>query len=46
VIASGLLTTEADGIAAAFAGCGYVESDRRERGEWAALLLESPDHDR
>jgi ribosomal protein L11 methyltransferase len=43
VIASGLLATEADGIAAAFAGCGYVESDRRERGEWAALLLDFDD---
>jgi ribosomal protein L11 methyltransferase len=43
VIASGLLATEADEIAAAFAGCGYVESDRRERGEWAALLLDRDD---
>jgi ribosomal protein L11 methyltransferase len=43
VVASGLLATEADGIAAAFAGCGYVESDRRERGEWAALLLDFDD---
>jgi ribosomal protein L11 methyltransferase len=43
VIASGLLATEADRIAAAFAGCGYVESDRRERGEWAALLLDFDD---
>jgi ribosomal protein L11 methyltransferase len=43
VIASGLLATEADGIAAAFAGCGYVQSDRRELGEWAALLLDFDD---
>jgi ribosomal protein L11 methyltransferase len=39
LIASGLLTHEADEIAAAFASLGLRERDRRERGEWAALLL-------
>lgn len=39
LIASGLLTHEADEIAAAFAPLGLHERDRRERGEWAALLL-------
>jgi ribosomal protein L11 methyltransferase len=39
VIASGLLIHEADEIAAAFASLGLREQDRRERGEWAALLL-------
>lgn len=39
LIASGLLIHEADEIAAAFAPLGLRERDRRERGEWAALLL-------
>lgn len=39
LIASGLLTDEADEIAAAFARHGLRERDRRERGEWAALRL-------
>ena len=39
LIASGLLVHEADEIARAFAGHGLRERDRRERGEWAALLL-------
>lgn len=40
VIASGLLVHEADEIAAAFAQqLGLREADRRELGEWAALLL-------
>ena len=39
LIASGLLTHEADEVAAAFAPLGLRERDRRERGEWAALLL-------
>jgi len=39
LIASGLLIHEADEIAAAFAAHGLREQDRRERGEWAALLL-------
>ena len=40
LIASGLLTGEADGVAAAFAAAGLVGVQRREGGEWAALLLE------
>jgi ribosomal protein L11 methyltransferase len=39
LIASGLLSEDADEIAAAFAPLGLREQDRRERGEWAALLL-------
>jgi ribosomal protein L11 methyltransferase len=39
LIASGLLTHEAGEIAAAFAPHGLHERARRERGEWAALLL-------
>jgi ribosomal protein L11 methyltransferase len=42
LIASGLLAHEADEIAAAFAAHGLREADRRERGEWAALLLTRP----
>jgi ribosomal protein L11 methyltransferase len=42
LIASGLLTSEADGIAAAFARRGLVERTRRTDGEWAALLLAAP----
>ncbi|MBV8218336.1 MAG: 50S ribosomal protein L11 methyltransferase [Solirubrobacterales bacterium] len=39
VIASGLLVGEADEVAGAFAGVGLIEAERRESGEWAALLL-------
>jgi ribosomal protein L11 methyltransferase len=39
LVASGLLTTEADGVAAAFARRGLHERTRRTDGEWAALLL-------
>ncbi len=39
LILSGLLTTEADRVAAAFAGRGRREVARRVRGEWAALAL-------
>jgi len=42
VIASGLLVGEADEIAGAFAGAGLREVDRRESGDWAALLLRRP----
>jgi len=41
LIASGLLSEEADEVAAAFAPLGMQERDRRQRGEWAALLLAS-----
>ncbi|QEC49638.1 methyltransferase [Baekduia soli] len=39
LIASGLLASEADEIAAAFARHGLAEADRRLSGEWAALRL-------
>lgn len=39
VIASGLLTHEVDGIVRAFAGLGFAEAERREAGDWAAVLL-------
>lgn len=39
LVASGLLVHEADEVAAAFAAHGLRERERRERGEWAALLL-------
>jgi ribosomal protein L11 methyltransferase len=39
LIASGLLVTEADAIADAFAVHGLAERVRRAEGEWAALLL-------
>jgi ribosomal protein L11 methyltransferase len=42
LIASGLLTHEADEIAAAFARHGLLEADRRQSGEWAALVLRRP----
>jgi len=40
LIASGLLIGEADELAVTFARCGLGETERREQGEWAALLLE------
>lgn len=40
VIASGLLTGEADEVASAFSAVGLRESGRREADDWAALLLE------
>ena len=40
LIASGLLTTEADEVAGAFAQLGLRESARRSRGDWTALQLE------
>jgi ribosomal protein L11 methyltransferase len=42
LIASGLLTSEADAIAAAFARRGLRERTRRADGDWAALLLAAP----
>jgi ribosomal protein L11 methyltransferase len=40
LIAGGLLSTEADEVAAAFADCGLRAVKRRELGEWAALLMQ------
>jgi ribosomal protein L11 methyltransferase len=42
LIASGLLTHEADEIVTAFQRHGLREADRRTSGEWAALLLRRP----
>lgn len=39
LIASGLLRAEAGEVATAFAAIGLRERERREAGEWAALLL-------
>ncbi len=39
LILSGLLPTELDDTAAAFAPAGLAEADRRLHGDWAALLL-------
>jgi ribosomal protein L11 methyltransferase len=41
LILSGLLREEADEVAAAFAGHGLQERDRRFGGEWSALMLAS-----
>jgi ribosomal protein L11 methyltransferase len=40
VILSGLLRAEATDVAAAFTGHGLRETERRERGEWAAVRLQ------
>jgi ribosomal protein L11 methyltransferase len=42
VIAGGVLASEVDGVAAAFAARGFSESARRVGGEWAALLMDWP----
>jgi ribosomal protein L11 methyltransferase len=39
LVCSGLLPSELDDIAAAFEPCGLLEADRRQDGEWAALLF-------
>jgi ribosomal protein L11 methyltransferase len=39
LVCSGLLLAEQDDVAEAFARTGMVESDRRQHGDWAALLL-------
>ena len=42
LVASGVLAARADETAAAYARHGLREAGRRERAEWAALLLERP----
>ncbi|MEA2213534.1 MAG: ribosomal protein methyltransferase [Solirubrobacteraceae bacterium] len=42
LILSGVLSTEAEAVAAAFAARGGIEADRRVRGEWTALRLRFP----
>ena len=39
IVCSGLLPGEVDGVAAAFGVAGLNEVDRRQDGDWAALLL-------
>ena len=39
LVCSGMLTREADGVAAAFAEAGLHEAERRADGDWTALLL-------
>ncbi|HEV7615733.1 MAG TPA: 50S ribosomal protein L11 methyltransferase [Solirubrobacterales bacterium] len=39
LICSGLLPNELDEVAAAFSASGLAEVDRRQEGDWAALLL-------
>ena len=41
-VCSGILPSELDEVAAAFADCGLAEADRRIDGDWAALLLRRP----
>ena len=42
LICSGILPSELDDVAAAFAPSGLQEADRRRDGDWAALLLRRP----
>jgi ribosomal protein L11 methyltransferase len=42
LVCSGLLPSELDDTAAAFAGSGLNEAERRRDGDWAALLLRRP----
>ncbi len=42
IVCSGLLPSELDDAAAFFAEVGLGESDRRQDGDWAALLLRQP----
>ena len=39
LVLSGILPLELDEVVAAFAPAGYGEQDRRQMGDWAALLL-------
>jgi len=39
LVCSGLLLAEQDEVSGAFGGLGYAEADRRQDGDWAALLL-------
>lgn len=40
LVLAGLLTTQADAVAAAYAGCGVTCVERLVRGDWAILRLE------
>lgn len=39
LVCSGLLLAEQDEVSFAFSSLGYTETDRRQDGDWAALLL-------
>jgi ribosomal protein L11 methyltransferase len=39
IVCSGLLPHESDETAAGFGTAGLTEEDRRQDGDWAALLL-------
>jgi ribosomal protein L11 methyltransferase len=41
LVCAGMLETETDDVAAAFAPAGLTEAERRTEGEWAALLLQA-----
>lgn len=42
LVCSGILPAELDDVAMAFAPAGLVETDRRQQGDWAALLFRRP----
>jgi ribosomal protein L11 methyltransferase len=42
LVLSGILPSELNEVAEAFVPCGYHEQDRRQMGDWAALLLRRP----
>jgi ribosomal protein L11 methyltransferase len=42
LVLSGILPSELDDVAAAFAPADFAEHDRRQLGDWAALLLRRP----
>jgi len=39
LVCSGLLPHELDEVSSSFSRCGLAEADRRQNGDWAALLL-------
>ena len=42
LVLSGILPNELDEVAASFAPSGFAEQDRRQLGDWSALLLRRP----
>jgi ribosomal protein L11 methyltransferase len=42
LVLSGILAPEREEVATAFASAGFAEQDRRQLGDWAALLLRRP----
>jgi ribosomal protein L11 methyltransferase len=42
LVLSGILPSELDEVAGAFTPCGFIEQERRQLGDWAALLLRRP----